>query len=123
MASVENVRSESGQVAGDARIQVEVAYARHDEQVILPVEVEVGTTVHEAIRRSGILERFPEIDLKANKVGVFGKLSKPDAALRQGDRVEIYRPLIADPKEIRKQRAAEGKKLKKGAGGLEAEGS
>lgn len=108
-------------MAGGARIRVEVAYARPDEQVILPLEVEAGTTVQEAIRRSGILERFPEIDLEVNKVGVFGKLSKLDAALRQGDRVEIYRPLIADPKEIRKQRAAEGKKLKKGAGGLGAE--
>lgn len=93
---------------------VEVAYARPDEQVIIPIEIEAGATLEQAIRRSGILARFPEIDLAVNKVGVFGKLGKLDTVLRTGDRVEVYRALIADPKEIRKQRAAEGKKMKKG---------
>lgn len=102
-------------------MKVEVAYARPDEQVILSLEVGDGATLETAIQQSGILERFPEIDLKTNKVGVFGKLSKLDAALREGDRVEIYRPLIADPKAIRKQRAAEGKRMKKGGGDLEDE--
>jgi putative ubiquitin-RnfH superfamily antitoxin RatB of RatAB toxin-antitoxin module len=101
-------------------VHVEVAYARPDIQVILPVEVEEGTSLEEAIRRSGILDRFPEIDLTANKVGVFGKLSRLDAPLRPRDRVEIYRPLIADPKEVRKQRAADGKRMKKGGGEDEA---
>jgi putative ubiquitin-RnfH superfamily antitoxin RatB of RatAB toxin-antitoxin module len=98
------------------KILVEVAYARPDEQVVLAVEVPAGTTAEAAIRRSGVLERFPEIDLQSVKVGIFGKLCKPDVPLRAGDRVEIYRPLIADPKEVRKQRAAEGKQMKKGAG-------
>jgi putative ubiquitin-RnfH superfamily antitoxin RatB of RatAB toxin-antitoxin module len=94
---------------------VEVAYALPDEQLILSVTGEPGLTVGQAIERSGILERFPEIDLATSKVGVFGKLSKLDAPLNPGDRVEIYRPLIADPKEARKKRAAEGKVMKKGA--------
>ncbi len=95
---------------------VEVVYARPDVQVLVPLEVEEGTTLRDAIQRSGVLERFPEIDLDKAKVGIFGKLSKLDAQLRARDRVEIYRPLIADPKEIRKQRAAEGKQMKKGGG-------
>ncbi len=97
-------------------IMVEVAYARADDQVILPIKVKPGVTLEFAIKQSGILEAFPEIDLSKNKVGVFGKLKKLDIELREGDRVEIYRALIADPKEIRKQRAAEGKKMKKGGG-------
>jgi putative ubiquitin-RnfH superfamily antitoxin RatB of RatAB toxin-antitoxin module len=94
---------------------VEVAYALPQEQVILSIEAEAGITAQQAIERSGILERFPEIDLASAKVGVFGKLAKQDAQLSPGDRVEIYRPLIADPKEARKKRAAEGKVMKKGA--------
>lgn len=91
-------------------IRVEVAYARPEEQVVIALEVEKGTSARDAVLRSGILERFPEIDLDANKIGIFGKLTKPDTALRPGDRVEIYRPLLADPKEVRRRRAAEGKK-------------
>lgn len=95
-------------------IHVEVAYARPDIQVIIPLDVAPGTTLMQAVQQSGVLARFPEIDLTVNKVGIFGKLGKPDQILREKDRVEIYRKLIADPKEIRKQRAAEGKKMKKG---------
>jgi len=98
------------------RTGVEVAYAREDEQAILFVKADKELTVREAIERSGILERFPEIDLAVNKVGVFGKVTKLDQALQPGDRVEIYRPLIADPKEARKKRAAEGKVMRKGSG-------
>lgn len=98
------------------RIKVEVAYALPQEQVIIPLDVAVGTTVQEAIERSGILQQFMDIDLKSNKVGVFGKLTKLDTVLKANDRVEIYRPLIADPKEVRRQRAAQGKAMKKGAG-------
>ncbi len=94
-------------------IEVEVAYARPDVQTILPVKVQAGTTIEEAIRHSGILESFPEIDLARNKVGVFGKLAKLDAVLRPGDRVEIYRALIADPKEARRRRAAKGGPVKR----------
>lgn len=103
-------------------MQVEVAYALPEEQVIIPVEVEEGATLRSAIERSGLLERFPDIDLEKSKVGVFGKLSKLDNPLRARDRVEIYRPLIADPKEVRKKRAAEGKKMKKGGGEEEGAG-
>lgn len=98
---------------------VEVAYALPDKQVILSVEVPSGATAQHAVERSGILTQFPEIDLGKNKLGVFGKLVALTAELRQGDRVEIYRSLIADPKEVRKQRAAEGKKMKKGGGALD----
>ncbi|HZV99358.1 MAG TPA: RnfH family protein [Methylophilaceae bacterium] len=97
-------------------IMVEVAYALPQQQVIVPVRVHEGTTAEVAIRESGILQKFPEIDLSTNKIGIFGKLSKLDAVLRHLDRIEIYRPLIADPKEVRRQRAAEGKVMKKGGG-------
>jgi putative ubiquitin-RnfH superfamily antitoxin RatB of RatAB toxin-antitoxin module len=98
------------------KILVEVAYALPERQTIVELTVSRGTTLEEAIRQSGILEQFPGIDLANSKVGVFGKLAKPGDILRNGDRVEIYRPLIADPKEVRKQRAASGKAMKKGAG-------
>ena len=100
-------------------IDVEVAYARPDTQLILKLRVPEGTTLEQAVRESGILERFPDIDLTNNQVGIFGKLNKPTTVLRNGDRVEIYRELIADPKEVRKQRAAEGKRMKKGGGDIE----
>jgi putative ubiquitin-RnfH superfamily antitoxin RatB of RatAB toxin-antitoxin module len=99
-------------------ISVEVAYAEPKSQVILPLRVAEGTTLEQAIRQSGILDMFPNIDLAENKVGVFGKLGKLNQVLREKDRVEIYRHLIADPKEVRKRRAAEGKKMKKGGGDL-----
>ena len=92
---------------------VEVAYALPARQILLPVEVAVGATVEQALQQSGVLEKFPEIDLASNKVGVFGKLSKLDAVLKAGDRVEVYRALIADPKD-RKARAQANKKSKQG---------
>ncbi len=100
-------------------IDVEVAYARPDAQTILKLRVPLGTTLEQAVRESGMLERFPDIDLAKIQLGVFGKLNKSTAELRSGDRVEISRPLIADPKEVRKQRAAEGKRMKRGGGDLE----
>lgn len=93
----------------EEQIQVEVCFAREREQALIAVKGPVGLTVAEAIERSGILDRLPEIDLKVNKVGVFGKLAKLDQALQSGDRVEIYAPLIADPKQARKDRASEAK--------------
>jgi putative ubiquitin-RnfH superfamily antitoxin RatB of RatAB toxin-antitoxin module len=87
-------------------IRVEVAYARPDVQVIVPLNVAEGTSAAAAIEASGLLEKFPEIDLAVNKIGIFGKACGTDQPLRQGDRVEIYRPLLADPKESRRQRAA-----------------
>ena len=103
-------------MANAEKIHVEVAYALPDKQVILALAVEPGATLEQVIRASGILEQFPEINLAHNKVGVFGKLGKLTDTLHPGDRVEIYRPLIADPKVVRKQRAAQGKVMKKGAG-------
>ncbi|MCP1727004.1 putative ubiquitin-RnfH superfamily antitoxin RatB of RatAB toxin-antitoxin module [Natronospira proteinivora] len=96
------------------RISVEVAYARPERQEILVLEVEVGTTAEEAVNRSGIAKLFPEIDLKESRVGIFGRLVKADQVLREGDRVEVYRPLKADPKEVRRQRAREGRTMRKG---------
>lgn len=100
-------------------ILVEVAYALPQQQVIVPLKVNAGTTAAEAVEASGLLRKFPEIDLSQNKLGIFGKLIKPDSVLRERDRVEIYRPLIADPKEVRRLRAAEGKVMKKGGGDAE----
>ncbi len=102
-------------------LMVEVAYALPNKQVIIPVKVNEGVTAEAAIIASGVLKQFPEIDLSINKIGVFGKLTKLDTPLRHLDRVEIYRPLIADPKEVRRQRAAEGKVMRKGGGDAEAE--
>lgn len=100
-----------------SQIDVEVVYALRQTQKVLPVTVEEGATLRQAVELSGLLREYPDIDLGGrNKVGVWGKLVKPDAALRDKDRVEIYRPLIADAKEVRKQRAAEGKAMKKGGG-------
>jgi putative ubiquitin-RnfH superfamily antitoxin RatB of RatAB toxin-antitoxin module len=88
-------------------MQVEVAYARPDKQRIISLDVPEGTTVAEAARLSGIVEMFPEIDLAEIDMGVFGKVvKKPDEqALREGDRVELYRPLKIDPKQARLNRA------------------
>ncbi|MFU8895998.1 MAG: RnfH family protein [Gammaproteobacteria bacterium] len=95
-------------------IQVEVAFARPERQLILEVEVPAGTTAIEAVRLSGIEEQFPEIDLARNRLGVFGKLCKADRLLHAGDRVEVYRPLLADPRAARRERAATGKTVGKG---------
>ncbi len=100
----------------EQHIEVEVAYAREQAQALIPVTGDMGLTAREAIERSGVTRQFPEIDLAVNKVGIYGKLISPDQILAPGDRVEIYRPLIADPKEQRKKRAAEGKGMRKGAG-------
>jgi len=104
-----------------SEITVEVAYALPHEQLIVPVKVQIGTTAENAIYASGIMKKFPEIDLAVNKIGIFGKATRLDTVLRQLDRVEIYRALIADPKEVRKQRAADGKIMRKGGGDLPEE--
>ena len=95
-------------------ILIEVAYALPQKQIIIPIKIKAGATAEEAINASGIFKKFPEIDLKINQIGIFGKLTQLDHVMRERDRIEIYRPLIADPKEIRRQRAAEGKVMKKG---------
>jgi putative ubiquitin-RnfH superfamily antitoxin RatB of RatAB toxin-antitoxin module len=98
------------------KINIEVVYALPNEQILLKQAVPIGTTVAEAIQTSGILHKQPEIDLTVNKVGIFGKLTKVDTLVCDKDRIEIYRPLIADPKEVRRKRAEEGKATKKGGG-------
>ena len=101
-------------IAMPDQIMIEVAYATPKRQMIIPVLVKNGITVKEAIELSGILTKFEDVNLDGHPVGIFGKLTTLDHVLRDRDRVEIYRPLIADPKEIRRKRAAEGKDMKKG---------
>ncbi len=88
-------------------ILIEIAYALPQVQTVIPLKVAEGITAEQAIHASGILEQFPEIDLSKTKVGIFGKLAKMDTVLRHKDRVEIYRQLLADPKEARRRRATE----------------
>lgn len=93
-------------------VSVEVVYALPHNQKLLTVEVEEGTTLVEAVQRSNIAEAFPEIDLDNLKLGIFGKaVPKPDTQeVKNGDRIEIYRPLIIDPKQARLNRADKAKK-------------
>jgi putative ubiquitin-RnfH superfamily antitoxin RatB of RatAB toxin-antitoxin module len=100
-------------------IRVEIAYAKPARQELVELKLSQGSTIQQAIEASGLLQRYPEIDLAKAKVGIYGKLARLDTALREKDRVEIYRPLIADAKEVRKQRAAAGKVMKKGGGTAE----
>ena len=95
-------------------IRIEVAYALPHKQTLLSLDVLEGTTVERAIQQSGVLAQYPEIQLTTNKVGIFSKPVPLNTELRDRDRIEIYRPLIADPKEIRRQRASAGKSMKKG---------
>ncbi|CAE6888611.1 RnfH family protein [Vibrio sp. B1FLJ16] len=90
-------------------IHVEVVYALPHEQRVFNLVVNKHETVEEIIRKSGVLELYPEIDLSKNKVGVFSRNVKLDATVRDRDRIEIYRPLLADPKEIRRKRAEQAK--------------
>ena len=93
---------------------VEVTYALEKKQTLLELEVSEGTTLKQAIELSGIIDTYPQIDLTKDKTGIFGKIAKLDTILREKDRVEIYRPLIADPKQVRKERAAQGKAMRSG---------
>ena len=97
-------------------MKVEVVYALPHKAELVRLDLPEGSTAGQAVEASGLMQKYPEIDLKKNKLGIYAKLAKVDAVLRDKDCVEIYRPLIADPKEVRKQRAAEGKVMKKGAG-------
>ena len=91
---------------------VEVAYALPNKQSLISLEVEEGTTIKEAIEASGVLDTYNQIDLTRDKVGIFSKFARLDTVLREKDRIEIYRPLIADPKKVRKERAAKGKVMR-----------
>lgn len=91
------------------KINVEIAYALPNKQAIVPVEVSQGTTALEAAEQSGIVDRFEGLSLEGAKLGIFGKAVPNTHVMSEGERVEIYRPLQADPKEVRKARAAEAK--------------
>ncbi|ATA20963.1 MAG: RnfH family protein [Gibbsiella quercinecans] len=91
-------------------IRVEVVYALPERQYLRTVTLAQGSSVEQAIRASGLLELRSEIDLAANKVGIYSRPAKLGDEVNDGDRVEIYRPLIADPKELRRQRAERAKK-------------
>ncbi|CAM3647330.1 RnfH family protein [Vibrio aquimaris] len=90
-------------------IHVEVVYALPHEQRVYTLVVNRAMTVEEIIRQSGVLEQYPEVDLSMNKVGVFSRNIKLDSTVRDKDRIEIYRPLLADPKDIRRKRAEQAK--------------
>ena len=91
-------------------IQVEVVYALPERQYLRKVKLAEGSSVEQAIQASGLLELRQDIDLKSNKIGIYSRLAKLGDTLNDGDRVEIYRPLLADPKELRRQRAEKAKK-------------
>ena len=93
-----------------SEIRVEVVYALPERQYLRTVKLEEGSTVEQAIIASGLLELRKDIDLKSNKVGVYSRPVKLADTISDGDRIEIYRPLIADPKELRRQRAEKSKK-------------
>ena len=90
-------------------IQIEVLFADQQNQVVLPLSVPTGCNIERAIQLSGIIVRFPNIDLTKNKVGIFGKLQPLDTIIQPGDRVEIYRALTIDPKNNRRNRAKKQK--------------
>lgn len=102
-------------------MKIEVIYALPERQELVILDLPEGSTALQAVESSGLLQKYPDIEPGGrNKLGVFAKLVKADAVLRERDRVEIYRPLIADPKEVRRQKAAEGKVMKRGAAELNA---
>lgn len=92
--------------------RVEVAYAAPSRQEVIELAVRPGASIEQVIRESGLLERFPEIDLARSRVGIFGEIAGLRDPVRDGDRVEIYRPLLADPKEARRRRAERRAKRK-----------
>ena len=93
-----------------SEIRVEVVYALPERQYVRQVKLAAGSNVEQAILASGLLELRSDIDLASNKVGIYSRPAKLSDELNDGDRVEIYRPLIADPKELRRQRAEKAKK-------------
>ncbi|SDI54057.1 RnfH family protein [Paraburkholderia phenazinium] len=93
-----------------AMLSIEVCYALPNEQALIAVELPEGATLQQALDASGILKRYPQIDLEKQKVGVFGKLKPLDTVLADHDRVEVYRPLIVDPKAARQRRVEKTRK-------------
>ncbi|CAB5587941.1 RnfH family protein [Providencia hangzhouensis] len=95
-----------------SELNIEVTYALPEKQFLLSVKVKEGATIEEAILASGILALRDDIDLKKNKIGIYSRPAKLTDLVQDGDRVEIYRPLIADPKELRRKRAEKFKEVK-----------
>lgn len=95
------------------KLNIEITYALPHQYYLKHLQVEVGTTIQSAILQSGILQQYKDIDLRENKVGIFSRPAKLTDVLQEGDRIEIYRPLLADPKEIRRKRAEQQKDAKK----------
>lgn len=102
------VNNSAGEAVND-RITVEVAYALPNRQALLTISVSSTATIEQIIQQSGILQQFPQIDLAAQKVGIWSRPVKLDDNVKEGDRIEIYRPLIADPKDLRRRRAEKAK--------------
>lgn len=95
------------------KIEIEVVYALPENQIMRRISVPPGTIARQAVELSAIIDLFPEIDLAHNKLGIFGRLVQHGTILYEGDRVEIYRPLMVDPKESRRRRAKEFKSIRK----------
>lgn len=93
-------------MAGKDSLRIEVAVAWPELQVLIPLQLPAGATVGDAIERSGVRERFPELEIRDDRVGVFAEKRRLADSLRDGDRVEIYRPLKIDPRTARRQKAA-----------------
>lgn len=96
----------------ETRLQVEVVFALPGDARLCSVHVLPGTTIRQAVEQSGILQSFPSVDLAHNKVGIFNKIKQLDDTVNDGDRVEIYRSLLIDPKEARRRRAEKPKTQK-----------
>lgn len=90
-------------------LKIEVIYATPGQQKLIELTVKSGTTIEQAIHQSGVLAEHPDIDLAKNKVGIFSQIKSLDYVLKSGDRIEIYRPLIADPKAKRREIAEKNK--------------
>jgi len=101
----EMTTTNDGSDVADQPIRIQVCYATPELQVVRELEVPAGTLLHDGIKRSGLLQEMREIDLSCWRVGIYGKLKTLDTVLRDHDRIEIYRPLIADPMESRRKRA------------------
>lgn len=99
-----------------ASINVQVVYALPDRQDMVSIKLAAGSTLQRAVEVSGLLQKYPEIDTASGVFGIYARICSPDTVLRDSDRIEIYRPLIADPKEVRRKRSVAVKSMDKAAG-------
>ena len=97
-------------------IHIQICYARPEQQLLIDHVVEAGTTIQQAIESSGIIDKMPEIDISVFRVGIYSKIKTLDTVVREHDRIEIYRPLIADPKDSRRRRAIKDERENKKPG-------